>query len=376
MSDQGFDPQQGGYPPQNPGAAAPPPPPPGTFPGQPAAPPPPQQPPAYGQPTYQQPAAPPQQPPAYGQQPAYGGPPQAPPPKKGKGGIIAVVIAIVVLCGLFACGAIAFSLFSGGSDTDSISQAEQHFTAAVSAVESATVSLDELSKGDASSAEIRAVVDSTGNSLRTARDEIASARAIAEAWDDSQGKTDYLAALEAATATLDALEEMVAYVDTANGMLQKATQGGKEAGGGNSDLSAAISAGNKNQYSKMRSKAQSAQAHYVRAALLFRDAHKLDKSAGLDKAAKYCDLRKKQADVVVRMASEGSGHRYSAYNADIKKMNKYGNDAEKVGEPAIVKDPNWAENRLAKMEAAVTEVGTKADTLRAQALTALGYTGN
>ncbi len=329
--------------------------------------------PAYGQPQ-PQPGYPPAQPP--GPQPAYGQPPpQQPPAKKGKGGIIALVIALVMLCGLVSCGVLGYSLFkSSASDTAAIQQAETHLDAAVTSVEVATASLESLNQGSPSTTEINAIVVKTDSQLKTARDEIASARAIAEQWKDSQGKTDYLAALAASTETLDALQDLVAYVDTASGMLGKATQAGKATAAGNSALNAAVQAGNKSKYSTMRNKAQSAQANYVKAALLFREAHKLDKSAGLDKAAKYADLRKKQADVVVRMAAAGQARRYSAYNADIKKMNSYSKAAEKVGTPAIAKDENWAEKRLADLEKVITEASEKADSLRKQALTELGYT--
>jgi len=370
MTDQGFDQQPDANAPQPPGAApAPPPPPPGMFPEQPPTQQPAAPPPYPPQPVQQQPVYDPAAPPTYGQ------PPVQPPAKKGKGGIIAVVIAIVVMCALISCGVVGVALWKGGSsDTAAIEQAESHFDAAVTAVEVANASLGSVDQGTPSASQINQVVSEADSQLKTARDEIASARAVAEQWKDSQGKTDYLAALVASTQTLDSLQDLVAYVNTASGMLGKATQGGKEAAAGNDTLNAAVKAGNRSRYSTMRSKAQSAQTHYVKAALLFREAHKLDKSAGLDKAAKYADLRKKQADVVVRMAAEGQARRYSAYNSDIKKMNGYSKAAEKVGTPDIVKDKNWAEKRLAELEKVITEASQQADSLRKQALQELGYT--
>ena len=56
---------------------------------------------------------------------------------------------------------------------------------------------------------------------------------------------------------------------------------------------------------RMKTKAGAASADYGRAAQLFREAHKLDPSAGLDKAAAYAAKRKEQADLVRRMADEG-----------------------------------------------------------------------
>lgn|GEM_PF-2743656 len=381
MSDQGNDPQQQPVQPQQ----YPPPPVQPPFPqtapqDQPAQP---EQSAPPQQPVYQPPAYQPQ-PPAYpaAQQPqhappAYGQPaaPLEPPKKRGKGGIVALVIAIVVLCGLIRCGAIGFALFTAGSSgPKDIQQAETHFDSAVTAVGAANTSLATLSSGDQSAKEIGTVVVDASASIKTARDEITAAKTIAEQWPDSQGKADYLAGLTASTTTLDALQELIAYMDTATGMLAKAKQGGEQSSSGLTDLNAAINAGNSNKFSTMRSKGQAAQTHFIKAAMLFREAHQLDKSAGLDKSARYADLRKKQADVTVRMAAEGSARRYSAYNADIKKLAALGRDAEKVGSPAIVSDSKWAEKRLAELEKTVTEASDKADTLRKQALTALGYT--
>jgi hypothetical protein len=289
--------------------------------------------------------------------------------------MIAIIVALVVLCALISCGVAGVALFKADStDKESITQAEQHLAAAMTAVGAVTTSLESLDTSKPSASKINKAVTEADTGLKTARDEIASARATAEQWKDSQGKTDYLAALTAATDSISGLQDMVAYVDTAGGMLTKVTSASKDSAAANDLLNAAIRAGNRGSYSTMRSKAQAAQTRYVKAALLFREADKLDKSADLDKAARYCDLRKKQADVVVRMASEGSAHRYSAYNSDIKKMNAYGRSADKVGAAVIAKDNSWAEKRLAALQKAVDEASTKADTLRSQALQELGYT--
>ena len=297
------------------------------------------------------------------------------PKKKGKSGLVIGIIAVVLLCAIVSCGAIGLSLFKGGSvSKSSIAQAEQHFSAALSAVEKANGSIQSLGS-NASASKVSGVVSDTNSSLRTARDEIAAARAIADGWKEVPGKSDYQAGLASANDALDSMQDLVAYLDTASGMMTKSKQAAKEANSGIDALNAAIHAGNRNSYSTMRGKAVSASGHYVQAALLFREAHKLDKSAGLDKAARYCDLRKKQAGIIVRMASEGQTHRYSAYNADIKRMNAASKAAVKIGAPAIVSDTSWAQKRLAALGKKISDAADKADKLRAQGLKALGYTG-
>lgn len=337
------------------GMAPPPPPPPGTFP----------------QPGGPQPGAPgPGYPQAGGPQPGY--PQPAPPKKKRSGLIVGIILAVLLVCGLGAC-AIGVAVFSSDkSEKDIIAQAEKHFVAAEKAVETATESLKKASVDSPTSIDT-AVTEAT-KSLRTGRDEIAASRAAAERLKDSQGKTDYLASLKAATDTLDALQDMVTYMQTASSMAAKALEGAAAAKAGNDALNNAIDAGNSSKYSKMASEGKKASANYSKSIAAFKAAHAIDPTAGLDKAALFADKRRQEADVVVRMAGEGKSGRLKAYNADIKKQAALSAAATKVGTPAIVSDPNWAKNRLAEVTTKVETLGKQADDLRLKALKELGVT--
>jgi hypothetical protein len=354
MTDQYGQQPPGSYPPQPPtpgGMAPPPPPPPGAFP---------------------QPGAQPTMPPQPGS-PQAGFPAPAPAPKKKRTGlVIGIVVGVLALCGLGACAIGVGVLSSSNAEKDIITQAEQHFGTGMKDVEAASVSLKKTSSGSA--AEITAAIADANKKLRDGRDEVAAARVSAERLKDSAGKTDYLNSLKAATATLDALQDMVGYMDTASGMAAKATQAAALTKSANASLNKAIDSGNAHHYSTMRSQAVSASTNYTKAAVLFRDAHALDPKAGLDKAAVYAEKRKLQADIVVRMGEEGKAGRLSAYNADIKKQAALSRQAEAAGTPAIVSNPNWAENRLADLGAKIESLGKQADDLRAKALKELGVT--
>lgn len=366
MSDQGFGQGTPRDNPPPPGGTAPPPPPPppGLFPEQPATSPPP--PPA---PQYQQPQAPQQYAPPAGPPPAYGAPQAAAAPKKKRLGlIIGLVVGLIVLCGLGSCFAL-FMAGSAGGDKATLTQAETHFSAAMSAVATASASLKAAEPNKAAKA-----VDAADKALRVGRDEIAASRASAERLKDSQGKTDYLAALTKATAALDGLQDLVAYVGTATGMAGRVAEAGTVAKKANDDLNEAISAGNTRSYSKMRTRAHSASAGYAKAAAIFREAHRIDPSAGLDKAAQYAEKRRQQSDIVVQMANEGSNHNISSYNLNIKRMNALSKEAEAIGTPAIVKDPKWIDKRLSTLDKTIIDAGTKTDELRAKALKELGVT--
>jgi len=351
MSDEVNGQPQGSYPPPPPGGMAPPPPPPpGLFPE--AAP-----------PTGYAPTAP------------YDGGPviQEQRPKKRSGLIVGVIVAVLV-CGLISCiGAVVGFGLLGGGDTETIKQAETHYSAAMGAVEKASASMETLESLDAGSSEVDGALAAASKELRTGRDEIAAARASIEQIDDSADKTDYLASLNEATKALDGLEDLLAYMGTASGMIKVVDDASVAAQRASDNLNDAISSGNSRKYSAMKTKAKSAASGYAKAAVLFDQAHKLDQSAGLDKAADYARKRKQQADVVVIMAGDGKAGRVSAYNKGIKKMNKLGADAEKIGEPEIVSDPNWVENRLGELNEAITAAAERADDLRIQALKGLDY---
>ena len=383
MSDQGYGQQPGSYPPQLPdGAMTPTPqtPQPGTYPQPPPAQPQypqPQSPdPQYPQPQYPQPQYPQPGGAPYGQAPQgqYGQPPAIPPaPKKRTGLIVGIIVGVLFLCALGGCAGLL--LFASGSSSNSTDEAtaklaEKHYSAAMDAVDRADKSLTGVA--GKTPAEVSVVVVSANRELRVGRDEIAAAKVAAEQLKESQGKTDYLVSVAAATKTLDAIQDMLVFMDTANGMAAKSAEAARLASAANDQLDYAVSRANGGSYGDMRRQALAASTNYTKAALLFREAAKLDPSAGLEKAAVYSDKRKAQADVVARMADEGKAGKVSAYNADIKRQAALGAQAKAAGVPAIVSDPNWGKSRLAVVTKTVEDAAKIADDQHAKALQELG----
>jgi len=296
-------------------------------------------------------------------------------PRKKRGGVIIAVVAAVLLCAIGSCiaAAVGFGVLGGSDDAEAIELAETHYAAAMESVEVADGWLQGLESGQAKSEDVDAAIDDSTKALRTARDELAAARAAIEPIEDSEGKTAYLGSIEQATLTLDGLEDLLGYVQKATGMAAIVKEAGTVGKKATTDLNDAISAGNRGKYSRMKDESRSASAGFAKAAVLFDQAHKIDAAAELDKAAAYARKRKQQADVVIVMASDGKAGRVSAYNKGITKMNKLGAQADKIGEPAIVSDPDWLDKRMQDLNDAVTEAADKADVLRAKALLALGY---
>lgn len=317
-----------------------------------------------------QPAPPPPPPPPglFPESPAPQPADQQPPANRsGRGWIIGGVIALVLLCALVSCATVGAIAFSGGGDKAAVRQAEKHLSAAMSAVSSATASIESANTGNSA-----VVVISAQKSVQQAHDELIAAKVAAEQIKDEQARTDYLGALDAGSQAVDGLGALVAYMGTANGMakqLQSAASVGSKAG---DDLNAAIQAGNAGNYGKMKMKAKAATSEFARAEALFSAANRLDKTAGLVQAVAYAKKRRAQAALLLKMASEGSAGSISAYNRNVGKMNALGRQAAAIHAPAIVDDPNWVTKRLSVIEKEITDAADKADLLRAKALKEIG----
>jgi hypothetical protein len=281
-----------------------------------------------------------------------------------------VVVAVVAGCALFLCLALVIGgvLGSGGKDKAAVAVAEEHFKAAESAVASATAAIAGIDSSDSGTSGVSEAVDSAVKSLRVGRDEIAAARASIEQLKDSTGKRDYLESLDSATRALDGLEDYLAYVDDASGMLALAKDARKAERAAVDDLNAAVDAGNANKYSKMHSRGRDAWNGFVKAGDLYREAHKVDKTAGFDKAAEWVALRRKQASVVIVMSNDGKAGRIRSYNKGVSKLKKLDKQLEKIGQPAILKDEDWIQTRLADLMKRIEDSAKAADTARQRAL--------
>ncbi len=294
-----------------------------------------------------------------------------PAPKRKRTGLVVLLVVLVALCGLGSWATGLAGLGSGG-DAQVVKQAEVHFSAMMSAVDTASIAVESLQPdGDPAKAEL--VVNEASEALQVGRDEIEAARKAIEQLDDSVGKRDYLAALDAANESLDGLEDLAAYLGAATRMLESMGKAAAAASTANNSLNEAIAAGNSGGYDQMKSKATSAAAEYVEAAKHFDAGHAVDESAGLDRSAAYVRTRKTVADVVVKMAADGKAGRTSAYNKGIASMKTLNAQAEKISEPEIVTDPDWVKNRLAKFGEAITAAATSADELRTKALAELSH---
>lgn len=340
---------------------------------------------SFGQPPTappQVPTAPPQVPPAPQQPPAgyapamppqaagYAPPPQTAPPKKRKTWLIIAIVAVVLVCLPAAClGAFAMSAAREQAKTqEAVALAESHFAAATDALEAASQSMGAYGEaGDAGQA------DEAETKIRAARDELAASRASIEPLDDSQGKSDYLASLDAANEALEGIEQLIGTLRLLSQLSSQITEGTSAIRSADGQLDDAIDAGNDSKYDRMKSKASSAASGYDKARTIFESAHKLEPDAGLDTVVSYVKLRKQQADLAVEMATDGAAGRISAYNKQVDKQKSLDTKAEKTGEPAIVTNPKWFEERVAEQQSGFEQAGERADQLRGKALEEFDY---
>lgn len=323
----------------------------------------------FGQPPV--PPAPPSAPPTPPAQ--WGQPPAAvqPPARKRKVWLIVVIALVILVCVPALClGTFAVSAMREKAQVnEAVALAEQHYDAATDSLEAASTAMESFgTDGGTDSA------DDAESKIRASRDEIAAARAAIEALDDSDGKKNYLASLDSATSALDGVEGLIGTLRVLSQLSDQIADGTKAIKSADGLLDAAIDAGNDGKYSTMKSKASSASSRYATALAIFNAAHKLEPAAGLDTVVSYVKLRKQQADLAVRMASDGKAGRISAYNKQVATQRSLDKKAEKTGEPEIVKDPEWFQTRVAEQQAYFEAAGQEADALRTEALKQLGYT--
>ncbi len=343
---------------------------PGGQPGEPAYSPPPTyasppQPPSPGAPPPAQPPSP-----GYAPPPAYG-PSPAPPPKKRNVGMVILVVVAVVFCMVATCiGTVAYNVISTGAKTrDAVRQAEEHIDTATAELETATKHLDTFLSDKDSQAQA-----DVSSQLRATRDEIAAARATIEGLPDSEGKTAYLGALDEANRAVEALEQTLGIIRVIVDLSDQVKRAGADVEAGNDALNAAIKAANRRGYSTMKARARVASREYASGAKLFAEAHRSEPTAGLDKVVDYANLRKKQADLIIKMADAGRAGRINEYNRLVDEQAALGDKAEKTGTPDIVSDPQWGSKRIEEQQKVFEEAANRADELRAQALKAFGIT--
>lgn len=318
------------------------------------------------------PSGPPPAPPAPAG-PPLGSPPPPPPasaPPKRRPAWILVAIALVAGCLVCSCiGTVLLApVFSGAEVQKALRLAEEHYSTATDALESSAASIERIGSKDGAGA-----VSDALKQVRSARDEIAAARAAVEPLDDSEGKRAYLASLDAAADSLDALEELIGSLRAFTLLADQINEAASETRKADRLLNDAVRAANADKYSQMRSKAQAASARYATALAIFKAAHRAEPRAGLDSAISYVTLRKQQADLAVSMAADGAAGRISAYNKKIPKQRELDRKAERTPEPEIVSDPEWFSKRIASLKDTLTERADEADALRKKALELLDY---
>ncbi len=297
------------------------------------------------------------------------------PQKKRTGWILGGIIGVVLLCALLGCGMLlAFGLVFGedAEVRQTVEQAEQYYSQAREALDRTGDVLD-VSYTDVDGEYMREITSAANKELRTARDEIAAARSTIERLDESEGRTHYLASLDAAVEAIDAAEDLIAYLASLSDLIDHVTEGAEAAEQADVALDAAIDASNSDDFAAMKSKAQQAADHYTRAAAAFRAAHRVDELAEIDKAADFLDKRREQAEILIRMSDDGRAGRVNAYNEGIDRVRELDSEIEAIGEPAIVSDPDWGWERLDALEAAMVSAGERADDLRRKALEAFGF---
>jgi hypothetical protein len=290
-------------------------------------------------------------------------------PKKGRAGLVIGLVALLLICSITVCaGTFVFNIIAGQAKVrDAVRQAEENYDSATAILEKAAGEMKSFAEADDADA-----ADAFASSLRAARDELSAARASIEPLPESEGRSAYLDSLASATEALDMMERMLGSIRLLTTLSGRMQEGAEAISDANGLLTQAVSAANRKDYARMKSKASSASKKYASAARIYREADKLAPEAGLKSIVEFATLRKKQSDIVVRMADAGRAGRTSTYNRLVDEQEELDAKAVSTADPAILSDADWFSDRLGEDQEAFEGAGERADAQRKAALEAFG----
>lgn len=285
----------------------------------------------------------------------------------GKGWVVAVFVAVAGLLALAACGAFVVlpAMRDRAALEERVREADRHYGAAVKRVEAVAVVTEDTE------ATLESQASSANAGLDAAAAELDDARATLEQLGPSEARDTYLSGLDEAEKGLGALREAVEFLDRAGGILRRVEAAAEAARTARQRLNEAIALANQDKYDAAKAKAGEGERLLKDAESSYRQAHEIDREAGLDKAAAHVAKQREEAVLLQRMADLGKAGKVSDYNDTISRVTKLRAEVDKLPQPEIVTDPDWAKKRMTSVGARVERHLGRADELVERAHTLL-----
>jgi hypothetical protein len=273
------------------------------------------------------------------------------------------VIIVIVLLLCCAGSAVALiggaAIFSGGSSqAATMAKADVDYKLAAQAVAELSTEASGLAGGDA--ATIAAFKTQTEASLKTARAQLASARATIGSLPASDARTAYEQGIDETVQGLDALQDLVDETGGKSEFGTLATEASTLYSEGNRKMNEAVGLMNKNLYSRAGVEAGRSKTLFRQAREKFAKADAMEPAADLEKVIVYIDLQLDKVDYVIQMANYGVRGEISAYNRAVPKFNAINTKIDKSPKPTALSDPTLGTGRITELAAQVSDSMAKA----------------
>lgn len=258
-------------------------------------------------------------------------------------------------------------LFLADDTDETVSVADEHWNKAIDYHEAGMNLVNEYyeSKAETTSA-------AAEEQLEKATAEVSAARSAIEELDDSEGRTSYLKALDSASEAIDAIEDMLGAATAYNELSTEIDAAWEKVDAADDLADDAISAGNAENYSKMKTKASSASRTFAQALSMFTALDKKAPKGGFDSSIQYVRLHKQRADLEVKMAGYGKAGSTSKYNSAIDKFNALNDKIDALAEKVNNEDNDWMFERLEEASDTSDKAGEKANQLHDEAIEQFG----
>lgn len=282
-----------------------------------------------------------------------------------------VIAVLLVCCALTSCGALwGAGILNGRAKTEeAFKNADVHWNLAAAELTKVNDTLSKAAADPKNIAASFAKLSAQGKEgIDKARTQLKQSAAALGDVEKSESKTTYLAAVTEAEAALTQFDAMLAYVKQLGKLYGLAASGVSKVKTGNANLSSAIRAANKSNYSETKKYASRASDAFAAAANEFSAANVVDKSAGFKKALAYTSKLKEEADVLAQVADAGSRNQISKYNSLAKEQADIQAAVNKMPQPEIIANENWANTALEKFARNIKDHVTKAEALHKKAL--------
>lgn len=243
--------------------------------------------------------------------------------------MIAGVVMALFACGIIGWGITTFVTYYSSGPGAIVPRAERHWRAGGDALSAAGDLLRSVDPSARESAWKK--YSDASEKLGTARSEYREAAGIIKELPASSGRSEYLASVDAALLLIDGIRSEITVV---NGEGPDAVgDADVDAAGASSDIDFAMQDAKARAFDDLAGSAKDALESYDDLLHTLAATPATDRPEAVRLMTRAAELRKQQAQTLVRIAGEESSSKRAAYDADLERARRLGDQAADVPKP-------------------------------------------